>query len=103
VEQKEILNKADLLAAMATGNVQMDTKGQVVPFMVRVPIWVAAKVDSLAKQLGKSRAATVSYLLDVGLEEVHQRLDQATLEKLMLNEAEAFEVLKAGESSSEGF
>jgi hypothetical protein len=100
VEQQEILNKADLLAAMATGNLQMDTKGQLVPVMVRVPIWIAAKVDALAKQIGKSRAATVSYLLDVGLEELHQRVDQATQERLMLNEAEAFELLNAGESSS---
>jgi O-acetylhomoserine/O-acetylserine sulfhydrylase-like pyridoxal-dependent enzyme len=68
--------------------------------MVRVPIWIAAKVDALAKQIGKSRAATVSYLLDVGLEELHQRVDQATQERLMLNEAEAFELLNAGESSS---
>ena len=50
----------------------------------------AVQLQAMAQKSGKSRNATISTLLEVGMEEVRDRLDEATMTELLAIEQELF-------------
>ena len=100
MSQKELLRAAEKLAAEVSGMGRSRSVGQMVPMMIRVPIWVAARIDAMAKKTARSRAATVTMLCEVGLEEVQQLLDESVAARLVELESESYGELSEGETSS---
>ncbi len=80
---------ADELADMVEGRTAFSYAGLTKVTSVRIPLHLAVKVQALAYKSGKTRNAIIVNLLEVGLEELHQRLKSTTLEELKSFETKA--------------
>jgi hypothetical protein len=64
----------------------------------RVPMHILVTVDAMAAEARKSRNAMLNMLVQVGIDEVREKLDQDVAERLTVQEAGAFSAL-VGEST----
>jgi hypothetical protein len=72
----------DVAAGVLFGTADALHKAQVVPAMVRLPVYTMAKIDAYARRAGKSRNAVVNLLCEVGLEELASRVPSDLVEEL---------------------
>jgi hypothetical protein len=94
MQQKEMLSRARMVAAVVSGTAKTDEKAQNVQVVAKLPIYHVAKLDALARQAGKNRTQMLSMLLAVGLEEVWDQLDEGFSEKLLEVEAQCMAELE---------
>lgn len=88
LEDGETISAAEEAAAIVEGTAETTYIGSSKVISVRLPVVLAAKVQALAHKSGKTRNAAVAMLLEVGLEEVRQRLSEVTLTELNAIEQE---------------
>lgn len=93
----EKISAADHAAQIVEGTGKTEYIGSTKVISVRLPVLLANRLQALAQKSGKTRNATVSMLLEVGLEEVASRLSDETCEELLEIESE----LNADESGEE--
>ena len=86
----EVIKAADHAAAIVEGRGKTEYIGLTKLITIRIPMPLAVQLQAMAQKSGKSRNATIATLLEVGLEEVRERLDQSTLEDLQTIEQELF-------------
>ena len=86
----EVIKAADHAAAIVEGRGKTDYVGTTKLITIRIPMHLAVQLQAMAQKSGKSRNATISTLLEVGLEEVRDRLDEATMTELLAIEQELF-------------
>lgn len=86
----EVIKAADHAAAIVEGRGKTEYIGSTKLITIRIPMPLAVQLQAMAQKSGKSRNATIATLLEVGLEEVRERLDQSTLEDLQTIEQELF-------------
>lgn len=82
LEDGEVISSADQAAAIVEGTAESTYIGVSKVISVRLPVVLATSVQALAHKSGKTRNAAVAMLLEVGLEEVRQRLSEDTLTEL---------------------
>lgn len=75
----EVIKAADHAAGIIEGTAKTEYIGATKVISVRLPILQAIKIQALAIKSGKTRNATIGTLLDVGMEEVRDRLTDETL------------------------
>ena len=90
LDDGEVIKAADHAAAIVEGRGKTEYVGVSKLITIRVPDHLAIKLQAMAHKSGKSRNATIATLLEVGLEEVRERLDETTLEDLQTIEQELF-------------
>lgn len=88
-DEGEVIQAADQVAAIVEGRGENTYIGVTKVTSVRLPLHLAVKLQALAHKSGKTRNAMIVNLLEVGLEEVHQRLTPETLAQLQDLESEA--------------
>ena len=88
-EDEVIIQAADQVAAIVEGRGENSYIGATKVTSVRMPLHLAVKLQALAHKSGKTRNAMMVNLLEVGLEEVFQRLTPETLAQLQDLESEA--------------
>jgi predicted DNA-binding protein len=88
-DEGEVIQAADQVAAIVEGRGENTYIGVTKVTSVRLPLHLAVKLQALAHKSGKTRNAMMVNLLEVGLEEVYQRLAPKTLEELQDLESEA--------------
>jgi predicted DNA-binding protein len=88
-DESEVIQAADQVAAIVEGRGENSYVGVTKVTSVRLPLHLAVKLQALAHKSGKTRNAMIVNLLEVGLEEVHQRLTPKTLQELQELESEA--------------
>ena len=86
----EVIKAADQAAAIVEGRGKTEYFGTTKLITIRIPMPLAVQLQAMAQKSGKSRNATIATLLEVGLEEVRERLDETTLEDLQTIEQELF-------------
>lgn len=75
-------SSAEMAAAIIRREGDLTTKGQLVPFSVRVPIWVVGVLDAMALRSGKSRNFTLNLVLAAGIDAVQEHLPQDVRDEL---------------------
>ena len=88
-DEGEVIQAADQVAAIVEGRGENTYIGVTKVTSVRLPLHLAVKLQALAHKSGRTRNAMIVNLLEVGLEEVHQRLTPETLAQLQDLESEA--------------
>lgn len=88
-EENEVILAADQVAAIVEGRGENSYVGVTKVTSVRLPLHLSVKLQALAHKSGKTRNAMMVNLLEVGLEEVYQRLSPETVEQLQELESEA--------------
>jgi predicted DNA-binding protein len=86
----EVIKAADQAAAIVEGRGKTEYVGVSKLITIRVPMHLAIQLQAMAQKSGKSRNATIATLLEVGLEEVSERLDLQTIEQLREIEQELY-------------
>ena len=86
----EVIKAADQAAAIVEGRGKTEYVGVSKLITIRVPDHLAIKLQAMAHKSGKSRNATIATLLEVGLEEVRERLDDSTIDELAAIEQEIY-------------
>lgn len=86
----EVIKAADHAAAIIEGRGRSEYVGASKLITIRIPMHLAVQLQAMAHKSGKSRNATISTLLEVGLDEVWERLDESTQEQLSTIEHELF-------------
>lgn len=86
----EVIKAADQAAAIVQGRGKTEYIGATKLITIRIPMPLAIQLQAMAQKSGKSRNATIETLLEVGLEEVRDRLDEATMTDLLAIEQELF-------------
>lgn len=94
MEQREMLPRSQMVAAVVSGTGMTFEKSQLVQITVKLPIYHVAKLDAMARQAGKTRTAMLSLLLAVGLDEVSQHLDETVAEQVLELEAQCMAELQ---------
>lgn len=84
----EHISAADHAAQIVEGTGKTEYIGSTKVISVRLPLLLANRLQALAQKSGKTRNATVSMLLEVGLEEVASRLSDETSKELLEIESE---------------
>ena len=77
-----LFRSAEQAAAIVEGTGKTEYIGVTKVISVRLPSFLAARVQALAHKSGKTRNATMATLLEVGLEEVSERLKPETRKEL---------------------
>ena len=90
LDDGEVIKAADQAAAIVEGRGKTEYVGVSKLITIRVPDHLAIKLQAMAHKRGKSRNATIATLLEVGLEEVSERLDLQTIEQLREIEHELY-------------
>ena len=90
LDDGEVIKAADHAAAIVEGRGKTEYVGVSKLITIRVPDHLAIKLQAMAHKSGKSRNATIATLLEVGLEEVRERLDDSTLNELAVIEQELY-------------
>ena len=86
----EVIKAADHAAAIVQGRGKTEYVGATKLITIRIPMPLAVHLQAMAQKSGKSRNATIATLLEVGLEEVRERLDLQTIEELREIEQELY-------------
>jgi predicted DNA-binding protein len=86
----DVIKAADHAAAIVEGRGKTEYVGTTKLITIRIPMPLAVQLQAMAQKSGKSRNATIATLLEVGLEEVRERLDETTLDDLQTIEQELF-------------
>lgn len=81
-EDGEVIRAADHAAAIVEGRAKTEYVGMTRVISVRLPHHLAVQIQALANKSGKTRNGTITTLLEVGLEEVKERLEPETLQSL---------------------
>ena len=92
------VTQADHVAGIISGTGKNSLRASAYAVSYRVPMNLLAAVDAMAAESKKSRNAMLNLLVEVGIDEVREKLDQDVAERLMVQEAKAFSLL-AGETS----
>lgn len=79
---REMPTKAQHLASVIEGKGKSEYVAVARPVLLRLGEHQLAEVDAMAKLSGKSRNAMVAHLLDAGIEEVRQAMDDEALSTL---------------------
>lgn len=97
------VSQADHVAGILSGTATSNLIAAVRPINYRIPIHLLVVVDAMAAQANKSRNAMLNLLVEVGIDEVREKLDPSVVEALSIGEAKAMDQL-SGESleSDEG-
>ena len=90
IDDGEVIKAADQAAAIVQGRGKTEYIGATKLITIRIPMPLAIQLQARAQKSGKSRNATIETLLEVGLEEVRDRLDEATMTDLLAIEQELF-------------
>lgn len=85
----EVIQAADQVASIVEGRGETHYMGVTKVISVRLPLHLSAKLQALAHKSGRTRNSMMVNLLEVGLEEVYQRLTPETLAQLQELESEA--------------
>jgi len=88
-----VVSAAEMAASVVEGRGKTIEVGSTKVISVRLPVTLAAKIQGLAQKSGRTRNATISTLLEVGLEEVTALLSPETLEELADITSEHYEDL----------
>ena len=86
----EVIKAADQAAAIVEGRGKTEYVGCTKLITIRIPMHLAIQLQAMAQKSGKSRNATIATLLEVGLEEVRERLDDQTIDQLREIEQELY-------------
>ena len=86
----DVIKAADHAAAIVEGRGKTEYVGTTKLITIRIPMPLAVQLQAMPQKSGKSRNATIATLLEVGLEEVRERLDETTLDDLQTIEQELF-------------
>lgn len=95
------LSNAELLAGVVAGTVKQSSWQAVKHIDYRIPIWLVAKVDALAKKSGKSRNSMLNSLVEVGLDAVLPLLKSDDAKELNRLERLAYSALGGSEVSAD--
>ena len=90
LDDGEVIKAADHAAAIVEGRGKTEYVGITKLITIRIPMHLAIQLQAMAQKSGKSRNATIATLLEVGLEEVSERLDLQTIEQLREIEQELY-------------
>ena len=90
LDDGEVIKAADQAAAIVEGRAKTEYVGITKLITIRIPMHLAIQLQAMAQKSGKSRNATIATLLEVGLEEVSERLDLQTIEQLREIEQELY-------------
>lgn len=88
IEDDDFPSEAQQVAALISGSGSSKAIAVTKQISYRAPIFHLAHVDALAAQAGKSRAAMLTLLLGVGLEEVRKQLPKKVLREVESKAAE---------------
>lgn len=88
-DEGEVIQAADQVAAIVEGRGETHYMGVTKVISVRLPLHLSVKLQALAHKSGRTRNSMMVNLLEVGLEEVFQRLTPETLAQLQDLESEA--------------
>lgn len=84
----EEVSQAQHVAGIVSGTSSQKGVAAVRPVAYRAPVYLLAIVDSMAAQSKKSRNQMLSLLLQVGIDEVRDNLEEDVIEKLSIAEAQ---------------
>ena len=84
------ITEADHAAAIVEGRGETNYAGSSKVISIRLPSDIVVRAQAMAHKSGKTRNAMMCTLLEVGLEEVRQRLAPETLQTLHEIEQELF-------------
>ena len=87
-DEGDVIRAADQAASVVEGRGKYEYSGITKVISVRLPVILAAQVQALSHKSAKTRNFTVTSLLEVGLEEVRERLSEETLKDLVEIEQE---------------
>lgn len=90
LDSGEEISAAEHAAALVEGKAKTTYMGVTKVTSVRLPAHIAVQLQALAHKSGKTRNATVAMLLEVGLEEVRNRLSDEVCQELHEIEQELF-------------
>jgi predicted DNA-binding protein len=90
LEDGEVVRAADHAAAIVEGRGKTEYVGASKIVSVRVPLHLFTELQALAHLSGKTKNATFVTLLEVGIEEVKERLSDDTIKNLDEIKAEQF-------------
>lgn len=88
IDEGQVIKAADHAAAIVERRGKTEYVGATKLITIRIPMPLAVHLQAMAKKSGKSRNATIATLLEVALEEVRERLDDATIQQLEVIEQE---------------
>ena len=90
----EEVSQAEHIAGILSGTNSTTSTAVVRAVAYRAPIHILAVVDAMAQQAKKSRTSMINMLLQVGIDEVREKLeDPELIEKLSILEAQAAQAL----------
>lgn len=78
LDDGEVVSAAEQAAAIVEGTGKSEYIGMTKVISVRIPVFLLLHLQALAHKSSKTRNATICTLLEVGLEEVEQRLSTET-------------------------
>jgi hypothetical protein len=88
IDEGQVIKAADHAAAIVERRGKTEYVGATKLITIRIPMPLAVHLQAMAQKSGKSRNATIATLLEVALEEVRERLDDATIQQLEVIEQE---------------
>ena len=91
VSENEFVTQAEHVANVISGTGTSGMTHAAKAVVYRCPINILVVLDSMAEQSKKSRNAMINMLLQVGIDEVRENLDQDVIEKLSIAEAKAMQ------------
>ena len=100
ISETEEISQADQVAAVVSGVGKNTVVAAVRPVAYRVPVYLLASVDAMAAEGKKSRNAMLNMLVQVGIDEVREKLGQDVVERLLLEESKALQFLMGEELES---
>ena len=89
-EDGEEVSAAEFAAGMVEGTAKTEYVGGTKVVSARLPVHLAVYLQAMAQKMGKTRAACMEMLLEVGLEEVRKHLSEETCKELSAIEQELF-------------
>jgi hypothetical protein len=100
IDDSESISQAEHVAGILSGTAQTTMVAAMHSVSYRVPMHVLATVDAMAAQSKKSRNAMFNLLVQVGIDEVREKLDQDVAERLTIEEARAFSLIRGETTES---
>ena len=95
ISNNEIITEADLVVNMLDKTIKIISDNETRMVSYRAPFHILAVIDAMANISGQSRNTLMNHLLQAGIDEVRERMDDEMVERLSIAEALTIDQLLA--------
>ena len=95
ISNNEVLTEADVVVNMLDKSITIISDNETRMVSYRAPFHILAVIDAMSNISGQSRNTLINHLLQAGIDEVRERMDDEMVERLSIAETVVIDALLA--------